>query len=1756
MNEGKQFDPIVTSKKIESRYRSYIESVMRFDDGDLRDQFSNILEQPGFLSKGPFLEATPPYTKDKSLRELVDEGLLCEGVLKLGGLPPERKLYRHQVEAIRRASEKKNYVVVTGTGSGKTECFLIPIINDIMEEFQKTGPQKGVRAMILYPMNALANDQMKRLRTMLAGTDITFGRYTGDTEERDAEGRRAWRVENQGAELLPNEIVSREAIRSTPPNILLTNYSMLEYLLLRPKDAPLFSGAFGSSWRHIAIDEAHIYSGTLGTEIAFLLRRLKARIAVDTGRSPRLQCYATSATIGSESEMHKVAQFAEDLFGEPFSHEVGDAAVVVSTQDSPESDLVAHAWGCLPPELWTKLRRAIARPREELPEAIRGVLDGVAPESFLNLFDGTVDSLQALGSVLLAEESSAVLIKRVQSDLVDLSNTEEVASLGIRGISGDERGVEALSAMVEVLSAAKRPSGAPVLASRYHSFLSSPQGLYINLRTKRLSSSKKTSEKDESGSDVPVYELSVCRRCGQGYILGVEKRERACAWLDPRHEGTDADDEFVPRVYYRLLEKGVGSIGEVDGDEQAVWLCPACGSLHSEKTGGPHRFAHPDCERVAIAQSASSEESAKCRHCGYMSVYAIQPLRVSPEAVGNLICYELVRDVPPFESEKKPARSSLAARLASGTAGEKPGSIICFSDKRQDAAYFAPAMSWAYDKLTKRQMIYEALGRIGACEPQDVIHWLESEGFEEHPLQLDDGGASSHALQDRAFAWVYDELTAEDGRNSLEGLGLICVEPRKLQGFLASEAVRGYIEEAIASLDFPWLDYDTYALFVRVCLESLRELGALEWRPGALDYKETKAREMFFCGTNEGEASQNVRSFVGSTIGAENNRSKFIRKYCWKVLGVAVTREQSTVVLKNLFDAMIEILEALGSGRRRYCEKHPANGGYRLNADLWEMRLATEDDPLFVCSKCGNVSSFDTGGVCAAANCDGLMTELDKGVRDVYGDYYRTIYTERALPVSVEEHTAQLSSEDARETQQRFIEGKVNVLSCTTTFELGVDVGDLRAIFMRNVPPTTANYAQRAGRTGRREGMPGYAVTYARLRPHDIEFYRKPERIIKGETVAPACYLENETILARHLYAIALSQFFRDTVDAGGEDYTKRFTDFLDLRRDDPPVLHDVRRYLASKPEAIERQLKMVVPQHVDDAAWTWIEDLVGDNGRLKRAHDLPRNDYDRLERAILERIEAGEPTGGLSSRKDSILKKGTINVLAERGVLPKYGFPTDVVELHLDDRGKERGLADLQLSRGLRQAIREYAPGAEVVAGKRLWRSKGLKTPKVGSLQTRYFGTCDSCKMLVWGIEDGTEKIECPTCKQEVHCHGKKLIEPLEGFVGELVESKRIGEKRPRTVSKTEIHFMQQWDGEAFRESVGYQGGSVRLKYAGNGNICILNKGRGSGYEVCSYCHAAAVKGHGLHHETWCKNKKQGGTPYAALGTTFTTDVLELTFDLKDESSIEEEDWRSLMWAIVAGAVSLLQIPESEIGATTYRSTWENAAAILLYDDVPGGAGRVLRLREQVEQLIDAAYRKVSECTCGVESCCYGCLCNYFNQREHASLSRGAALRILDRLRGGAGGGSGAKSERGDEGLATEDAFEAGASKGGLSIHADFEDSYKLEDEGFGNACRYALQGDSGENERLYIEQLASIGERDDLEIPSYPVVFCDREGNEADATLVWKRSKVVLLSAEAMKEFAEAFGPDYADATEYRFAAIDGSLSPENFAALLEER
>lgn len=1772
MAQAKEFNPIETARKVEDSYREYIATTIHFDDADLQGQLENILRKPGYLAKGPFLEAAPPYRKDKTVAELVNENVLCESMLGLGGgnpdnFDPHRPLYVHQVRAIRKAAAGRNYAVVTGTGSGKTECFLLPILNDILSEFEEKGCSAGIRAMILYPMNALANDQLKRLRVLLEGTGITFGRYTGDTEETESKALPKWKEENPGQTKLPNEIISREKIRKNPPNILLTNYSMLEYLLLRPEDAPLFGGAFGVNWRHIAIDEAHIYSGALGTEIAYLLRRLKARIESETGTLSELHCYATSATIGSEEDMPKVAMFAQNLFGEPFVSDGADIDVVTGEKDRPQDALDEEPWGALPLSTWGELRKILNNPEVASESAIREMLESVGvPEAVVARLEGN-STLLGLGKVLLGEESAGKLVRRCES-LFDLSDLECIGELEIDGLAGDRKGIEILTAMVEVLSSAQRTKDVPILTSRFHSFLRAPEGIFLNLRTRKLTPNKAVAVKYDDENDTPVYEVSVCRHCGQAYILGVEEfaREADTAWLNPRHAGTDSDDEFIPRTYYRVLDNE----SECDPDEDVQWLCPVCGSLHHKVDSGLHRFGHEEASRIPVALNQTEsrqadEETARCRHCGYQSRVAIQPMRVAPEAAGSVVCYDLVREIPPFDKEEQ-NEDDWFADLEEG---RRAGSVICFSDRRQDAAFFAPAMERTYGSITRRQLIREAVEARSldgdGCKPSAVVNWITSAANKRCP------GLLSSDKKGHATAWILDELAAEDSRNSLEGLGVVRIEPTEFNEGFSHPKVQELISKRVGRLNadgITWLTAEDYVLFAKVCLELLRERNVIEVPEGVPDLRSNheKRGNLVILGGESSSTSKDVVQFAGtSTSTIENKRSAFVRKYARKAYGIELSRASSLKILQDLFAFMTQYLGGLFRNEGFLVgPKETTKEKFRLNKDIWTMYPHSDDDVIYRCNSCGCETHLDTHGVCTTTKCDGAMVRMTFAEARDKDRFYKTVYQEEALPLDIQEHTAQLSSKKAREVQSDFIKGNVNVLSCTTTFELGVDVGDLRAIFMRNVPPTTANYTQRAGRVGRRAGKPGYAITFARLRPHDIAHFDDPAKIISGDTRVPMCYLDNDAIAIRHVFAVAMSEFFRYVIQSLGKDYSHEYHDFMDLSVEEPNGLRELRSYLASKPEGVSRQLARIVPQDLPIAEvigvdeWKWVVKLVGqidwdggkDSGRLPLAHNLKHADYERIQEGIDQNKDVDDRLASSLFRSRGALKKEkTIAILAENGILPKYGFPTDLVELHLPAVQQSVEENRLSLSRGMRQAIREYAPGSEIVAGKTLWKSVGVKKPKGQELRVRRYGKCPDCGTFVWPIENYSDKGECPVCHNELTLENKMLI-PCYGFVGEASE-KGIGLRKPRSRGYASVHFIQNWPTEAAKLSISFTGGSVRSRYAGNGKLCVLNAPK-MGFQVCAYCNGAAVGGETIKHAHWCE--KSGIAPkiknFSALGTSFVSDVLELVFDIDTAPGYVNEDWEAVMWALFVAAAKILEVPETELGGTMYENE-THGISLLIYDDVPGGAGHARQLSDRVRELVEEAYKVVDgHCGCGEETCCYGCIANYYNQMRQAKLSRGAAKRILGALLSVPSAPSEKVSELTRVGESDLDAF--GASEGIELIVS--QDGASFEALSLAEAFELSIYSGSSEEWESLLHDIAQICSMFHKETPDKDVEVFGAENASAYATFAWRKSKVILLDEEATADFTDEFGESWRDAAGWSVFSV-GECSAEDVARKLIE-
>ena len=591
--------PVNLAKLVEQRYIRYLETTFYFKDPDLRKSFKEALSS-GHLSKGPYLEATPVFKRGKKTNELFRElltGSLDEAFMK--AMLGDRPLYLHQEDAIRKIfAEARNVVIATGTASGKTETFLFPVLLHLYQEFKAGRLGLGVRALILYPMNALANDQRERLgqvhkRLQDAGSSFkfTFGQYIGETPEDENDSQRHAR--DHITDRLPGELVLRKEMRENPPHILLTNYSMLEYLLIRPHDSPLFDNDRAKWWTFLVIDEAHQYRGSKGIEMGMLMRRLKRRLR-EGGRTGHFRCIATSATIaGGESDKPLVAKFASDLFGENFLEEDVILGEIEPIPDLGRVDLSLDEYQAIQGTLWPDSNLGLFEIARRIGFTI--------PEGF--------DVSEAVGFLLQHDHRSTKLRQLITRE------PKEVTKLAdeIFPELPKENGLTALSELVELLLKNKEPStDTPLLSARYHLFLRSLEGAFLSyFPHKRLFLERRSPE--EKGA---VFEIALCRECGQHYLVGrfIDGRLQE-AIRDPGHPDFGA-------TFFRPIEDKAEERDEEDTSikRKIFRLCTECGAMmqvnrsHNE-LGCGHK------NTILVEQQEGAEEREdqipKCSACGY-----------------------------------------------------------------------------------------------------------------------------------------------------------------------------------------------------------------------------------------------------------------------------------------------------------------------------------------------------------------------------------------------------------------------------------------------------------------------------------------------------------------------------------------------------------------------------------------------------------------------------------------------------------------------------------------------------------------------------------------------------------------------------------------------------------------------------------------------------------------------------------------------------------------------------------------------------------------------------------------------------------------------------------------------------------------------------------------------------------------------------------------------------------------------------------
>jgi|BioPla2DNA2_1021312.scaffolds.fasta_scaffold11179_2 ATP-dependent helicase YprA (DUF1998 family) len=1558
------FEPVIASNNIVEKYKRYLKTIFDISDENYRKQFVKELENQNTFAAGPYLDVTDSFVKGKSIMNLIDEGILAKSFCKVK-MPLERPLYKHQEEAVIKSVNGNNIVVSTGTGSGKTESFLIPIFNHIIREYEAGTLGPGVRALLIYPMNALANDQVERLRDLLENfPQITFGSYTGQTKHRFREALAEYKSLNNGQVPMKNELISRDQIKATPPHILITNYAMLEYLMLRPDDSVFFSSEYADKWKYIVLDEAHVYNGSTGIEVSMLLRRVKAML-----NNNNIQYVLTSATLGGDKDNKDVAHFACNLCDADFKESDVIRAKRIKHVNIEEKYELGH-------EFYDYIYRMIDE----------GLSEDIICAEIKSRF-GINESNLNLSTLLY----HVVLHDKIYWDikrLLQKPRTVEslAASLGWSS--------QSISNFVTVASKCDL-DGDKLFDSRYHMFLKATDGVYITLKPSSKLFLTRKDKHYENDLDYKVFEIATCTSCHSIYLIGKEENN---------HLVQTSNLESYRNVY--LLSDSVSDTDEdhrledENLETEEYEICSRCGYLHKLGARNESLCEHGKtyCVKVIKVKIKNKDgRLTKCPACENTNSYGmLRTFFTGQEAVTSVIGTALFEELPSYRIVQEISTVNddtgfgIDEEYSIKRKVKEAKQFLAFSDNRQGAAFYATYLDQTYRNILYKRLIVETLKGEDYDNNKKKVNAFVKDlmfQFEKHEIASNE----QDVRKNEAWKAILQELIDNNRNNSLSSMGLIgisvnedIIPPNKNYNLSAKGVATiinvfllGMMQDAAIYYDVP-LDKSDKEFFTY----------------NGLEYSYT------FSDSNRRTYTQ---SFIPKSEKYNNKRLDYLMRVLNKK-GFNIDRNLAINMLKAIWDKILcnpnkEILVS-------------NNGKYKINSE--KIFISIEKD-WYYCNKCRKITMHNISNVCPTYKCDGELKKIN--IDDVFkNNHYYQIYQNLDIRgLRIVEHTAQLNRETAYEYQKKFKMKELDILSCSTTFEMGVDVGSLETVFMRNMPPSPANYAQRAGRAGRSKHSAAYALTFCNKSNHDFTFFRNPGRMIKGNINPPKFSIENEKIAIRHVYASAFSFFWKRY-----PEYFSTASTMAETDENGSSGFINLKKYILSKPEDIKDYINRFLPKKLTKTlginSFSWSDSLFcadeNNPGVLTKA--IAEYDYEVgiIQKEINRVIENGtyKGIGRLSERLRVYKNEEILTFLSRKNVLPKYGFPVDTVEMTIVDTIGNSKLG-LQLQRDLSIAISEYAPGSQVIANGNLITSRYIrKIPGMSWKQYDYI-ICEKCNTLNISpkvIDDEHSELQsCRQCKNNFNTAKRKtFLVPEFGFEADN-KIEKPGLIKPERTYRNEIAYVGYKNVIDFHKYE-IQDATVELGISSADEMAILNE---SNFFVCETCGYTDLDDKVFANTKIQKHKNSSGYDCKndrlikySIGYRFETDVLQLRFLNPD--LIEWDVAYSILHGLLKGMCNVLNIEEDDISGclryffndTTHRANY----SLIFYDKTPGGAGHVRRVINEnaIEEILRETLKIMQQCDCGGEygdTSCYSCLRNYYNQKYHDRLKR---LYVVDFLK------------------------------------------------------------------------------------------------------------------------------------------------------------
>lgn len=1650
-----------TSDAIRNKMIDYINTVYLGKNDALRSVCENEIKKQGVLYQEPYIEANHAYLTVKNGIALskidIDVKKIMEGMVERN-LGVFKNPYKHQIESLESFFQGKDLFVATGTGSGKTECFMWPMVSKLVFEqlhFPETWEVRGVRTIILYPMNALVSDQLGRLRRMI-GNDKKgfhslihelvpdsrvpqFGMYTGrtpyagmsdekqnrelaDTISRDIlqqsdEVKKKLRelgkypskkdlnvfverLKNNETDLTDpedSELITRHEMHRYCPDILVTNYSMLQYMLVRPIEKCIWDET--RKWLDsnpdnkllFIMDEAHMYRGSAGGEVALLVRRMLHKLGINR---ERVQFILTSASVPAEKE-EMIYKFACDLSAQKRSR--NDFILIKGTDE----ELQINGTEFEPEVLMNYDIDALQKKWEEKSIAIQKFAKLVGFEMSCDFTNEKAvefwlfDSLNACNPMLRIMDKTRG----------HATSFKELAKFAFP--NADTKIAEkATSVLLAIAPFAKNTDGNVLYPARLHMMFRGLQGLYVCTNPKctqvnhdhsALGLGKiyltRLSSRCKCGG--MIYELLNERTCGALFIKGfidISEHPNAFVWNNPGVQFT----ENLKEVHFYVIPND-GSYRRTSNTKRA-WLNTITGRLDifNDHTGEDTyiRVAYSDDEVPGHPDIWTFKTCPKCEKLHFMATDFVTK---GNEPFFNLISeqFYVQPPVPKFKYIDNEGRK-----------------VLLFSDSRQRAAVLAKDLTRAADEDSMKKALTVAAYELQKWAEQhgekptlDLLYVFFLKVAYRNNLRFFYGNNEKELLADREkMGEIYERkgekikyITASDryfnyrpeqysehllrqlcsNFRSLTDVGLCWIEPCDIDDGVV-DSMFDEIEAAFDNADVNMSMEEFKALFAAWAMEIMTSEYAIGH-----------------------DIDDDVRGKITSIryrqrLGIEDESKLPLR--IKKILEANnYSNPQIAVITKQL---------------SRYLEPGVHSSAMYLNMKKITLRFG-EDHEWYKCPRCSGVFPFTLWGKCAhcGKGMPRVMSEEDfEGVnfwrtpvlKAVHGDPQAMM-----TRINTEEHTAQLSHKDQRQKtwsttedfEMRFQNVHVNndrsvdVLSCTTTMEVGIDIGSLTAVGLRNIPPMRENYQQRAGRAGRRSAAISTIVTYADNRPHDSYYFHNPQKIISGIPRTPWIDVNNEKLVYRHCNVICTTEFF-DVLGLGADELGT--CDFFEQHYD------SFVTFIAKK-NIGDWEVNALIPDQIDFKLDEYKTAFLSQISMLKEQVENFPDEY----------------------KDDDSNEKSILDTLLESGAFPTYSFPKDVVGFYVES---DKGSAIAQKpERALEIAISEYAPGRLVVINKITYKSGGIYSfhskfrageqehPARPFFNSReYFKPmyyCDDSACNWMGLEIQSK---CPFCgKTTIRQHN--LLKPWGFAPIEGKYTKEADANAEVTYAEEPCYSITPKESEMV---VAKEFDNLRYSKRSNDPLLILNKGpKSAGFMVCRDC-GAAVPGDdelSLHrmgkpyqHPHISYNCRHHSVENTYLGNQFRTDmvVYEIALDA-DQINVEADGlWirragQTLAEAMTLAGGRLLDIEFNEI-KSGYRLRYspENRKAfidVFLFDSLSSGAGYCSALAERTKELMKRTREVLGNCPMDCDSACHECLMHYWNQRVHGLLDRFAALELMN---------------------------------------------------------------------------------------------------------------------------------------------------------------